>query len=278
MANYDPIYLTFNQKPGAIVRGMDEMVVQGERLQSAQVQRRWVPRLLFLAGFPFILLDGFLLAAGYKICLFSLVAPVCWLAALVLGLSMRRSRALELAPSFTAVRQLLYTLRDDANPRRNFFGHLDLTGTQNKEKLARENSDSFGRVTQLYRDEWLSLKTKLYDGNALRLSAIRREKVRKGYWKRGTISGKTKWKAPKFKGSLQELRLRLSVNPQVYDTANIQTLPVGSQIGTYYVERLNVTGGILDLAAATGSDNISDSDILGVLRAVYDLLKRKDAS
>lgn len=277
MANYDPIYITFNQKPGAIVRGMDEMVTQGERLQSAQKQRRWVPRLLFLAGFPFILLDGLLMVAGYKVCLFSLVAPVCWLAALVLSVSMRRSRALELAPLFTDVRQVIYTLRDDANPKRNFFGHLDLTGTQNKEKLTRENSDSFGRVTQLYRDEWLSLKTKLYDGNMLRLSAIRREKVRKGYWKRGGVSGKMKWKAPKFKGSLQELRLRLSVNPQVYDVASIQTLPRGAQIGAYYIERLEASGGIIDLAAATGSDNISDSDILSVLRAVYDLLKRKVA-
>ncbi|MEW5872307.1 MAG: hypothetical protein AB1894_23795 [Chloroflexota bacterium] len=276
MVNYDPVYLTFNQKPGAIVRGMDEMVAQGERLQNSQKQRRWVPRLLFLAGFPFILLDGLLRVAGYQVCLFSLIAPVCWLASLVLGLSMRRSRALELAPLFTSVRQVIYTLRDDANPKRNFFGHLDLTGTQTKEKLARENSDSFGRVTQLYRDEWLSLKTKLYDGNALRLSAIRREKVRKGYWKRGAISGKTKWKAPKFKGSLQELRLRLSVNPQVYDTANIQTMPVGAQIGPYVIERLDASGGIIDLAAATGSDRITDNDILSVLKAVYDLLKRRD--
>jgi len=138
----------------------------------------------------------------------------------------------------------------------NFFGEMDLTGTRLDSKVARESSDSQGRVTKYFRDEWLSIKTKLFDGNMLRFAAITREKVRQGYWKRGTISGKMKRKPEKHKGTLQEVRVRLSVNPELYIAP--EGGPLAPDLSAYY----------------SGSD-VSEGDLLGLLRSVYDLLGRR---
>ncbi|HNO12164.1 MAG TPA: acyl-CoA carboxylase subunit beta, partial [bacterium] len=76
-------------------------------------------------------------------------------------------------------------------------------------KVARETQDAQSRTTQLFNDPWLSLKAKLYDGNVLRVTAIQKTKKRKSYWKRSRISGKSKLKPEKFKGSQQELKVRI---------------------------------------------------------------------
>ena len=90
-----------------------------------------------------------------------------------------------------------------------------LTGTQQKSKVARTAQNALGRQVSYYRDEWLSLKTKLYDGNMLRVSAQRRMKIRDSYLKR-SMSGKMKMKSALVKDDVQVLNVRLSVNPQVY--------------------------------------------------------------
>ena len=98
MPDYDPIQLNFNDKPRAIVQRMDDLIAQGERVEAFQKNRRWLPLLLFVAGFPLILIDLAIRAFGYRVCVFSMAAPVCWLAALILYLSMRRARGVELSP------------------------------------------------------------------------------------------------------------------------------------------------------------------------------------
>jgi len=275
MPEYDPIYLTLNDKPRAIVAAMDNMVSQRKEIEESSKKRRKVPLWVFLAGFPFVLIDLAFFAAGYRVCVFSLITVVCWIAALVLLIAQRRGRTLELPPLYDAACKIIYTLRDDLKLKQNFNGHLDLTGTQIPEKVARETSDTLGRTTQYYRDEWLGLKAKLYDGNILRVSAFKRAKNRQGYWKRSTISGKMKWKGPKFKGTLQELKVRLTVNPQAYEIIASPALAPGVSIGSYIVSQIDTTGGIINLVARSSGEEISPDDVLGVLKSAYELLKWK---
>lgn len=273
MPDYDPIYLTFNDKPKAVLLGFSDLLAQRHQTRQSNEKRKRLPLLLFLLGFPFMLIDLLITLLGYPLCLFSLIAPVCWLAALILVITQRRSRVIEISPVFDTAREVIYTLRDDIAPKRNLFGHLDLTGSMLPSKLARETKDALGRTTNHYWDEWLSIKTKLYDGNMLRLAGIKRRKIRQGYWKRSAISGKMKWKAEKFKGELQELTVRLSVNPEVYDIA--YRMGIGTTIGGYQVTQYDATGGIINLTLrATGAD-VSAIDILSVLQNTYKLLQRK---
>jgi hypothetical protein len=275
MPDYTPIQITINDKPRAILRGMQDLNARREQGNRVYQQRRWIPLLLFLAGFPLFCVDFALTAAGYNSMVFSLAAPLLWIAAFVAWLSLRRARNAEFPPQIQTAREIVYTLRDDLDPKRNFFGQLDLTGTRKDTKVAREASNALGLVTRYYRDEWLSLKAKLYDGNMLRLAAVQREKVRKGYWKRSRISGKNKWKPEKFKGSRQDLKLRISINPNVYDTSLTRSLAPGARIGAYTVSQYSQHGGIIDLSAWSNAEHISAQDVLGVMHAAYDQLQRK---
>jgi len=275
MPDYDPIYLTINDKPRAILRGMTDLVARQEQIEEDRQRRRRIPLFLFLAGTPFLCIDVGFTAYGYRMCVFSLATAACWIAALLVFIVLRRARAMKLSPLYDAAQEVVHTLRDDIDPKRTFFGHLDLTGTQLPDKLARESSDARDRITQYYRDEWLSLKAKLYDGNMLRFSAIKRVKKRKGYWKRSSISGKMKWKPEKFKGNLQELKVRLSVNPQVYQTPDSSSFTPGAKVGPYTITLFNATGGVIDFAGRYSGESASAGEILGVLRAIYDLLERK---
>ncbi len=275
MPNYALIQITINDKPRAILRGMDTLNARREQSNRIYQQRRWLPLALFLAGFPLICIDFALTSLGYSSLVFSLAAPVFWIVALIAWIALRRARSTEFSPQLQTAREIVHTLRDDLDPKRNFFGQLDLTGTRQDSKVAREASNALGLVTRYYRDEWLGLKARLYDGNMLRMSAVRREKVRKGYWKRSRISGKNKWKPEKFKGSRQDLKLRVSINPNVYDPSLTRSLASGARIGSYTVYQYSQQGGIIDLSAWSNSDNITAQDVLGVLRAAYDQLQRK---
>jgi len=275
MPDYDPIYITLNDKPRSILRGMNDLVSRQEQFQETRKRRRWLPLSLFLGSLPFICIDIAFSAYGYRMFVFSLVTVACWVAALVSFIALQRARGLKIPPPYNTAKEIIYTLRDDSDPKRPFFGFLDLTGAQTPNKVARETTDAFKRVTQHYRDEWLSLKAKLYDGNMLRLSAVRRAKIREGYWKRSTVSGKMKWKTPKFKGSLQELKVRLSVNPQVYQISGLHNLRPGAKVGPYMVTLFDASTGVINFSARLSGDNVEATDILGVLRAIYAVLERK---
>jgi hypothetical protein len=274
MPNYDPILMTFNNRPRAILDGMRAIVRERGQVKNTYQRRRKLPWLLALAGLPFVLVDLAIRLLGYPVCIFSFLAPIFWVAALVAGLSLRRARTFELPPRFRTAQEILYTLRDDVNPGRNFFGQLDLTGAMLPAKLVQETPNALGLKVQHFRDEWLSLKTKLYDGNMLRLSAAERNKIRAGYWKRSKISGKNKWKPPKEKGNLQELKLRISVNPEIYEIVNTG-LQVNGRVGAYTITNLDTSGGILSLQASCLAKDVEANDVLGVLRSAYDQLKRK---
>jgi hypothetical protein len=157
------------------------------------------------------------------------------------------------------------------------MGHLDLTGAMLPDKVARSAKDAQDRTTQYFRDEWLSLKAKLYDGNILRVSAIQRTKQRQSYWKRSRISGKMKMKPAKFKGAEQQLKLRIAVNPEVYNIVRNPAFRQGANIGKYTITQLNTEGGIIDVVGSSPFEEVESEHILGFIHSAYSLLQRKAA-
>lgn len=231
--------------------------------------------LLFLAGFPLIVIDSVM---GYNHATFTLVAIGLWFAALftLIYHMSRRLKGQSVPEQFVAARDVIDTLRDDLDPKRNFFGHLDLTGNRLPAKMTREAKNQAGHTVQFFRDEWLSLKAKLYDGNVLKLSVIDWAKVRKGYWKRGS-SGKSKWKSAKEQTG-QELSARVSVNSEIYDFQLKQLLQPGTRIGNFTVNDLQFNDGILSVSASANAGTVNSKDVLNVLRRVYGLLQRRGAA
>jgi hypothetical protein len=273
MTNYDPIYLSINDNPRDIISALDDLTARRAKTQSVYRQRAWLPGVLALVGLFFCGLDFVL---GYSGAFFILLGVGMLIVAAVTWFVLRRRRANQpLSPHFETAREVFYTLRDDVAPKKFFFGHVDLSGAQQKSKVARTAKNALGRQVSYYRDEWLSLKTKLYDGNMLRVSAQQRMKIRDSYTKR-SASGKMKIKSALVKDDVQVLNVRLSVNPQVYAIAP-QTLKHGARAGRYTIEQWQNDGGILSVVAHARVDTIQPADILSVLRLLYDQLQRKTA-
>jgi hypothetical protein len=273
MTNHDPIYLSINDNPRDIVAALDDVTARRSRTQNVYQRRSWLPGVLVVAGLFFCGLDFVL---GYSGAFFILLGAGLLIVALATGIALRRRRASKpFSPHFATAREVFYTLRDDVAPKKFFFGHVDLTGARQDSKVARTAKNALGRQVSYYRDEWLSLKTKLYDGNMLRVSAQQRLKIRDSYWKRGS-SGKMKLKAALVKDDVQVLNVRLSVNSQVYTIAP-QTLKHNIQVGRYTIDQWQNEGGILSVVAHARAQTIEAIDILSVLRLVYDQLQRKTA-
>ena len=274
--DFTPVYITLADKPTNIMRGMDNLVAQSQKVDTAGQRWWWVPLVIFAGGMGLALIDGLLILFGYDSWIFSAGGVVIWIAAFAMALSLRKSRAQAFSPRYAETKQILYTLRDDLRPDTTFLGHLDLTGAMLPGKVAREAKDTRDRTTQYFRDEWLSLKAKLYDGNILRVSAIQRTKQRKSYWKRGS-SGKMKMKSPKLKGSEQQLKVRIAVNPDAYEIVPNANFRQGLNIGKFSLDQLSTEGGIINFVASSPFDEIESEHILNVLHSAYSLLKRKAA-
>ncbi len=275
--DFTPVYLTLADKPDHIMRGMDKLVSQAQQTGTAGQRWWWMPLLIFAAGFGLMLVDGMLYLLGYVSLIFSAGGILLWVAAFVMAFNLRRSRAQAFSPRYAATKSILYTLRDDLRPSTTFLGHLDLTGAMLPSKVAREAKDAQNRATQYFRDEWLSLKAKLYDGNILRLSAIQRTKQRKPYWKRSRISGKMKMKPAKLKGTEQRLKIRIAVNPEVYQITPNAKFRQGQNVGKYTVAALTTEGSIIDVVASSPFEEIESEHVLNFLQSAYSLLKRKAA-
>jgi hypothetical protein len=270
MASGNPIYLSINDKPRAIVDAMDKLLQRHQDDKKRYDRTRLFPFLFFLAGIPFIVID---FLAGYQICLFSTIAIALWLvaiAAFIIRWRARRNPAFPL--EYTGAREIIHTLRDDLSPKNNLIGLIDLTGAQQTSKLVRTGKGMHKETVKFYRDKWLHLKMKLYDGNIMRLAVIHRVKAHDGRWKRGS-SGKTKWKAGKTEYE-HELDVRLTANPEIYDVKMPNQHAFG-KIGQYTISELTNDGGIINLTASTLTDKIPPEDMLGVLRFAYTLLERK---
>jgi hypothetical protein len=275
--DYTPVYLSIADDPDAVIEGMDKFVVEIQKTESAGDRWRWVPMLIFFAGLGLMGIDGILLTLGYTSFVFTVGGIALWIAAFVMARSLRKSDSHDFSPRYTGTKQILHTLRDDLKPESSILGHLDLTGAMLDAKVARESKDTQNRITQHFRDEWLALKAKLYDGNVLRVSAIQKSKKRKSYWKRSRISGKMKMKPEKYKGSAQFLKVRIAVNPELYQIVPNTEFRQGANIGKYTVAELNTEGGIIDVTANSQFEEIESESILTFLHSAYSLLQRKAA-
>jgi hypothetical protein len=273
--DYTPVYLSIADDPDAVIQGMDRFVAEVQKTESAGDKWRWVPMMIFFAGLGLIGVDGLLLILGYRSFVFSSGGILLWLAAFVMARGLRKSDSYDFSPRYTGTKQLLHTLRDDLKPNSSFLGHLDLTGAMLNTKVAREAKDTQDRTTQYFRDEWLALKAKLYDGNILRVSAIQKSKKRKSYWKRSRISGKMKMKPEKYKGAAQYLKVRIAVNPELYQIVSNREFRQGANIGKYTIAELSTEGGIIDVTANSPFEEIESEHILGFLHSAYSLLQRK---
>ena len=276
--DYTPVYISLADRPESIMQGMDKFVADIQKTESAGDKWRWIPLLIFMAGAGLVCIDLFLDLLGYFSFVFTLGGIGLWIAAIALAIGLRRSDSHDFSPRYNGTKQILYTLRDDLKPQSTFLGHLDLTGAMLPTKVARSTKDTRDRTIQYFRDEWLSLKAKLYDGNILRVSAIQRTKQRQSYWKRSRISGKMKMKPAKFKGAEQQLKLRIAVNPEVYQIVPSREFRQGANIGKYTVTQLNTDGGIIDVVASSPFEEVESEHILGFIHSAYTLLQRKAAS
>lgn len=274
---YTPVYVSLADRPETIMQGMDRFVVELQKTESAGDKWRWIPLLIFFAGAGLICIDLFLDLLGYFSFIFTLGGIGLWIAAIVLAFALRKSDSKDFSPRYDDTKKILHTLRDDLKPQSTFMGHLDLTGALLPTKVARSAKDKQDRTTQYFRDEWLALKAKLYDGNILRVSAIQRTKQRQSYWKRSRISGKMKMKPAKLKGSEQQIKLRIAVNPEVYNIVPNREFRQGVNIGKYTVTQLNTNGGIIDVVASSPFEEVESEHILGFIHSAYSLLQRKAA-
>ena len=275
--DYTPVYLSIADDPDAVIQGMDKFVAEIQKTESAGDKWRWVPMLIFFGGLGLMGIDGILLMFGYTSIVFTAGGILLWIAAFIMARGLRKSDSHDFSPRYTGTKQILYTLRDDLKPDSSFLGHLDLTGALLDTKVARETKDTQDRTTQHFRDEWLALKAKLYDGNILRVSAIQKSKKRKSYWKRSRISGKMKMKPEKYKGAEQYLKVRIAVNPELYQIVPHPEFRQGVNIGKYTIAQLNTEGGIIDVTANSPFEEIESEHILDFLHSAYSLLQRKAA-
>ncbi len=274
---FTPVYVSIADKPDSIMRGMDKFVAEVQKTESAGDKWRWIPMLIFLAGVGLMLIDVLLILLGYISFIFTAGGVLLWIAALVMARSLRKSDSFDFSPRYNGTKQILHTLRDDLKPNSTFLGHLDLTGAMLKTKVARETKDSRDRTTQYFRDEWLSLKAKLYDGNILRVSAVQKTKNRKSYMQRSRISGKYKTKPEKFKGTEHDLKVRIVVNPEAYTIVPSPSFRHGQSIGKYTISALSTENGIINVVANSPFDEVDQESILNFLKSAYSLLQRKAA-
>lgn len=274
-----PVYISLADQPEAIIEGMDRLKADAQKTETAGDKWRWVPMLIFLGGVGLMLIDVVLFFLGYSSFVFMTGGLLLWVAAIVMARSLRKSDLHEFSPRYNGTKEILHTLRDDLRPDSSFLGHLDLTGTMLPTKVARTAKDTQNRTTEYFRDEWLALKAKLYDGNILRVSAIQKSKKRKSYWKTSRISGKSKLKPEKYKGTQQDLKVRIVVNPELYKIeSSSPTFKQGLNIGKYTISQLNTDGGIINFVANSPFEEVEHENLLNILQSAYTLLKRKAAS
>jgi hypothetical protein len=276
--DYLPVYISLADKPQSIMQGMDRLRLEVQKTEKAGDKWRWIPLSIFFVGVGLMSIDLLLILLGYMSFIFIAGGVALWIAAIVMARGLRKSDSQDFSPRYNGTKSILHTLRDDLRPSTTFLGHLDLTGSLLPTKVARTSKDSQDRTTEYFRDEWLALKAKLYDGNILRVSAIQKSKKRKSYTKRSRISGKYKTKPEKFKGTEHDLKVRIVANPEVYTVARTSpTFKHGLNIGKFTISQLDTEGGIISFVANSPFEEVEHENILQVIQSAYSLLQRKAA-
>jgi len=268
MANlYDPLKIQFDEKPRIIADSMDKLAYRNVEYEEQIKKKKLIPRIFFFSALGLFLLDLFFGFSSHFFILSAIVLGIIWLF-LKIRLWMARPKAANFSPRFEMIQKIFKTIQDDLHPKRTLFGHMDLSGWEQESKIAQEVPTSTGLTTVAhYRDEWLSLRGKLYDGNMMRLSMVERTKVRKSYKKR-SASGKYKTKPPKYKEDLQEMKVRIAANEDVY---TVRQAGPEITIGKMTVQ-VQTTDGIINVTGVTSQEPTFD-EILSVLKWAYDHLQ-----
>jgi hypothetical protein len=254
------IYLDLNEKPRVVLRVMDN--IRQEALASRNSWNKGCAAvfLLLALGALFLLLD---ISMGYKIYNFLIITVPVWLAALalILWLSHHTWQVTLEEDKFDFARQVIYTLRDDvALKKGRITGWLDLTGAQQKSKIARRGLTSSGRSKIYYRDPWLQFKTKLLDGNVLRLAIVEMQKVKKG----SVADHRLKVKA------------KLVVDPQVYEIRPFSAQEMSAEgLPAWQVNNL---GGIIEITGSLHPKKPDAASLLDTLKWVYGHLQPRQVA
>ena len=268
---YDPLYLTLNDKPQAILQVIDGLHAAKDAPVAGHGSRRRLPWLLVLIGVVLFALDFTVDRYGGHILLLPAIGSL--VAAVVLcDCALARPVRANCRRGWLWRARSIYTLRDDIDPKRTFAGLVDLRGADVESKLPSHGKNRLGFPVDYYRDEWLGLKLKLYDGNVLRLAVVERRRCA-GYYKR-SASGKQKWKAPKS-AAAQEIKLKLAINPAVYEWSLKEHLRPGNAIGPFQVSSFAATNGVLAVSAQSDQPEVGAADMLDGHAAGVRLVARK---
>ena len=247
------LYFTLNQSPQVILDVMGNVEQQTKGARGSWNRGCLVTLGLLVVGLPFFFLD---MVMGYNCLTFSLVGGILWVAAFIVGLRLLiTGRAKVESDQYSAARTIIETLKDDVGKKGRLIGWLDLTGPQQKSKIFRTGRTSSGRTKTYYRDPWLQTKTKLVDGNLLRLTLMEQIKVKKGY-----VAARE-----------QRLKARLVINPDLYHIRAFSQEEIQTSLPP---ARLDVQGGIINLAYAIGS-KFDPWDVLNSLKYLYSHLEPK---
>jgi hypothetical protein len=247
------LYLTLNENPGVILDVMGNVEQQAKVAGGSWNRGCLAAIILLVLGLPFFFLD---MVMEYNCLTFSLVGGILWVAAFIVGLRLLiTGRAKVDSPQFSAARTILETLRDDIGEKGRITGWLDLTGPRQKSKIFRRGRTRSGKPKIYYRDPWLQAKAKLVDGTLLRLTLLEQLKVKKGY-----VAARE-----------QRLKARIAVNPDLYRIRAFSQEEIQTHLPP---ARLDVQGGIINLAYATGS-KFDPWDVLNSLKYLYSHLEPK---
>ncbi|TEU14953.1 MAG: hypothetical protein E3J21_14550 [Anaerolineales bacterium] len=247
------LYLTLNQSPRVILDVMSNVEQQAKVARGSRNRGCLVVFGLLVLGVPFFFLD---MVMGYKSLTFSLVGGILWAAAFIVGLRSMTGRAKVESPQFSAARTIFETLKDDVGKKGRLIGWLDLTGPRQKAKIFRRGRTSSGKSKIYYRDPWLQAKAKLVDGTLLRLTLMEQLKVKKGY-----VAARE-----------QRLKARLVVNQDLYRIRAFSQEEIQTHLPS---ARLDVQGGIINLAYATTERKVNPWDVLNNLKYLYSHLEPK---
>jgi hypothetical protein len=247
------LYLTLNENSRVILDVMGKVEQQAKGAKGSWNRGCLVALALLVAALPFFFLD---IIMEYNCLTFSLVGGILWVAAFIVGLRLLiTGRAKVDSPQFSAARTIIETLKDDIGRKGRITGWLDLTGPRQKSKIFRRGRTSSGKSKIYYRDPWLQAKAKLVDGTLLRLTLLEQLKVKKGY-----VAARE-----------QRLKARIVVNQDLYRIRAFSQEEIKTHLPP---ARLDVQGGIINLAYATGS-KFDPWDVLNSLKYLYSHLEPK---
>ena len=100
--DYTPVYLSLADKPDNIMRGMDRLVADTQKMETAAQRWWWLPLVIFAAGAGLMLIDGLLFIFGYVSLIFSVGGVLLWIAAFWLSYALRQKFAHRLLRRATA--------------------------------------------------------------------------------------------------------------------------------------------------------------------------------